>query len=271
MQWHPKRRNCHEDEIASAQQRADMHAADVGVASAPAAAAGGGAGHTGARGEPGTRGDAARGGSPVAGTTRSGNPPKERTMARTQTQNAAAPLLEELMIRDPVSVTPETTLRDVVDLLGTRHIGGMPVVANGAVVGVISVSDVLAFLASAPPGPGLRAEAMGGAEWGTAPEWMEDERAPSGYFLDFWEDAGAEVMERIREVAGPEWDLLAEHTVAEVMTPTVCSLPPDAPAVEAAEYMLRAGIHRVLVMEDGKLLGLVTTTDLLRAVAWHRS
>jgi CBS domain-containing protein len=31
--------------------------------------------------------------------------------------------------------------------------------------------------------------------------------------------------------------------------------------------MLRFGIHRVLVMEDDKLCGLVTTTDLLRAVA----
>jgi CBS domain-containing protein len=188
-------------------------------------------------------------------------------MARTQTPDAAAPLLQELMVREPVTVTPDTTLRDVVDLLGARHIGGMPVVTDGRVLGVISVSDILAFLASAPAVPSPRADPMEWGEWGRAPEWMEGEEAPSGYFLDFWENAGAEVVERIQDVAGHEWDVLAEHTVAEVMNPTVCSLPPDASAAEAAGYMLRAGIHRVLVMLDGRLLGLVTTTDLLRTVA----
>ena len=36
---------------------------------------------------------------------------------------------------------------------------------------------------------------------------------------------------------------------------------------QAARSMLRAGVHRLLVMEDGRLAGLVTTTDLVRAVA----
>jgi CBS domain-containing protein len=174
------------------------------------------------------------------------------------------------MIRDPVTVTPETTLRDLVDLLGVRHIGGMPVLANGVVAGVISVTDILAFLASAAPAPTARTDPMEWGAGGPAPEWMEVEEEPSSYFLDFWQDAGAEVMERRHEVVGPEWDLLGEHTAAEVMTPTVCSLPPDASAADAAEYMLRAGVHRVLVMHDGRLLGLVTTTDLLRTVAERR-
>jgi CBS domain-containing protein len=199
-----------------------------------------------------------------------GYSPQERTMARTQTPNAAAPLLQELMICDPVTVTPETTLREVVDILGARHIGGMPVVAAGVVVGVISASDILAFLASAPVLPTARADQTEWGEWGPAPEWLEGDETPSCYFLDFWQDAGAEVMERIHQVARRDWDLLAEHTAAEVMTPTVCSLPPDARAAEAAEYMLRGGIHRVLIMEGGRLLGLVTTTDLLRTVAEQR-
>jgi CBS domain-containing protein len=38
-------------------------------------------------------------------------------------------------------------------------------------------------------------------------------------------------------------------------------------AREAAADMLRFGIHRVLVMEDDKLCGLVTTIDLMRALA----
>jgi CBS domain-containing protein len=191
-------------------------------------------------------------------------------MARTPTQNDAQPLLQELMVRDPLSVTPETTLRDVVDLLGARHIGGMPVVTNGVVAGVISVSDILSFLASAPVVPTERPDQMEWGTWGAAPEWTEGEESPSSHFLEFWRDAGADVAERIQQIAGPEWDVLAEHTAAEVMTPVVCALPPDATAAEAAACMLRFGIHRVLVMEDDELRGLVTATDLLRAVGDYR-
>lgn len=63
---------------------------------------------------------------------------------------------------------------------------------------------------------------------------------------------------------------LEELTVSEVMTRGVKSLPPDCPADLAAAFMQRARIHRVLVMEDEQLLGIVTTTDLARAIAEHR-
>jgi CBS domain-containing protein len=188
-------------------------------------------------------------------------------MARTQTANAAEPLLQELMIREPVNVTPETTLREAVELLEARHIGGMPVVSDGMVVGVVSVSDILTFLAYSPGVPVAPPDPMEWGEWGAAPDWIEEEEPPSSYFLELWSDAGADVAERIQGVAGPERDLLAEHTVSEVMTRQICALPPDTPVADAAAYMLQAGVHRVLVMEDGQLHGLVTTTDILRAVA----
>lgn len=82
-----------------------------------------------------------------------------------------------------------------------------------------------------------------------------------------WEDAGAPVHERFRASSSPEWDLLEEHTVWEVMSQRVFSLPPDATAEEASALMLRLGIHRVLVMEGKRLLGVVSTTDILRAMA----
>jgi signal-transduction protein with cAMP-binding, CBS, and nucleotidyltransferase domain len=68
----------------------------------------------------------------------------------------------------------------------------------------------------------------------------------------------------------PEWDALQEHTVAEVMTPCVYALPPDTELADAAQRMLRHKIHRVLVMESGKLTGILTTTDVMRAVAERR-
>jgi CBS domain-containing protein len=203
----------------------------------------------------------------AAGLEESGEPEEEPTMARTPEQNDPQPRLEELMVRDPLTVTPETTLREVVELLGARHISGMPVVTGETVVGVISVSDILSFLASAPVVPTERPDQMEWGTWGAAPEWTEGKESPSSHFLEFWHDTGAEVFQRFKEITRPEGDLLSEHTVGEVMTPVVCSLPPDATAAEAAAYMLRFGVHRVLVMEDDKLCGLVTTIDLMRALA----
>jgi CBS domain-containing protein len=40
--------------------------------------------------------------------------------------------------------------------------------------------------------------------------------------------------------------------------------------VAAAEQMRSADVHRLLVMEEGRLLGIVTTMDIVRAVAENR-
>jgi CBS domain-containing protein len=63
---------------------------------------------------------------------------------------------------------------------------------------------------------------------------------------------------------------LDEVMVAEVMTRIVHSLSPECSVEEAAGFMRQAQIHRVLVMKDGQLLGIVTTTDVAKAVADHR-
>ena len=70
--------------------------------------------------------------------------------------------------------------------------------------------------------------------------------------------------------AGPEWDALQEHTVAEAMSRNVQSLLPSTPVDFAADFMRKASIHRVLVMEEDRLLGVVSTRDISDAVADHR-
>jgi CBS domain-containing protein len=74
----------------------------------------------------------------------------------------------------------------------------------------------------------------------------------------------------MEEVKTSEWDLLAEHTVAEAMSRRVCVIPSGADVASAAAYMLKAGIHRLLVKDDGRFVGMVTTTDVLRAVVSAR-
>ncbi len=172
----------------------------------------------------------------------------------------------DLMSSEVVTVSPELTLRDAVTLLADSHISGAPVVAGHRVLGVVSASDVLAFEAVTPGVPTERPEQ---AEWELErpTEWEEGMEAPAAFFTDMWVDAGADVSERIQDLGAAEWDVLGEHTVSEAMTSSVCAVKPEAEVANVARYMLRRKIHRVLVMEGEKLLGILTTTDIVRAVA----
>lgn len=177
--------------------------------------------------------------------------------------------LKDIMTRDVLTVSPELSVRDAMELLTSRHISGAPVVSRGKVVGVVSLTDLAEGAAAAPGVPTQRPEI---AEWGEfeAPlEWIEGDEPPAAFFAEMWEDAGADVAERMAEAMGPEWNMLEELTVGETMNRKVSALAPDTPVEEAADVMRRAAIHRVLVMENGELLGVVTTTDVTDAVADH--
>jgi CBS-domain-containing membrane protein len=51
--------------------------------------------------------------------------------------------VQDLMSKPPVSVSPETPLREVARLLCQHRISGVPVVDEGLVVGVVSESDIV--------------------------------------------------------------------------------------------------------------------------------
>jgi len=59
--------------------------------------------------------------------------------------------------------------------------------------------------------------------------------------------------------------LLAKLTLEEVMTRTVITVGPDRPAREAAQLMVDHQIGALPVEEGGRLVGIVTETDMLRA------
>ncbi len=177
--------------------------------------------------------------------------------------------VRDLMTRDVTTVDPQLTLREAVELFSTRHVSGAPVTAGGRLVGVLSASDVLAFEAETPGVPTER-PALELEDLDQPTEWVEGEEAPAAFFSDQWSDAGADVLERFAEVNGPEWDYLAEHTVADAMTPMLCSVAPFVDVYTAAEYMIRADVHRLIVMEDGQLVGILSSLDIVRAVAQRR-
>ena len=181
--------------------------------------------------------------------------------------------LDQIMTSHVVALSPEHSLRDAMSLLTSRHISGAPVLSNDRVVGVITLTDLAEFAASDPGVPAAHPELAEWGEWqdsGDSADLTEGEEPPSVFFTEMWDDAGAEVTARLEETRGAEWNALQEHTVDEAMTRRVHSLAPSTPVEFAARYMRGAGIHRVLVMSNGRLLGIVTTKDISDAVADRR-
>lgn len=177
--------------------------------------------------------------------------------------------VRDLMSTDVVAVSPELSIRDALELLTERHIGGAPVMTDGRVVGVVTAADLLAFEAGTAPAPVEREDQLEVGELAPTLEELEDEETvpPSAFFTEWWTDAGADVVERGRSVAQPEWDVLAERTVAEAMSTSLLWVAPQEPVARAAALMGSREVHRLLVLERGRLVGILTTTDIARAVA----
>ncbi len=163
--------------------------------------------------------------------------------------------LSHLMNPDVVTVAPDLTLRELLEVFAEAQVSGAPVVSGGKVVGVVSTTDIFDLQ-----------EESGGSTLRTRPsDEAGGERRRGG--LEAWDATEAEAQEWLHATRATNVDLLDEYTVADVMTRDVLSQPSETPLKRAARYMLDAGIRRVLVIDDGKLQGIVTTTDIVRAVA----
>jgi CBS domain-containing protein len=55
--------------------------------------------------------------------------------------------------------------------------------------------------------------------------------------------------------------------VKHAMVDNVIAVAPDEPIRSVARQMLDRGIHRVLVLSEGKLIGVITSSDIVRLVA----
>jgi CBS domain-containing protein len=64
--------------------------------------------------------------------------------------------------------------------------------------------------------------------------------------------------------------LFEETLVRYIMTPRPQTITPEAPVKDAAQRMLYLEIHRLFVEQDGRLVGVISTTDLVRALVVAR-
>ncbi len=83
--------------------------------------------------------------------------------------------------------------------------------------------------------------------------------------------SGADVLAGKEELEpGRGATLLEETPVRRVMTPGSVTISPDADIREAAQQMLYADLPLLFVVHGGRPIGVVSTTDILRAVATEK-
>ncbi len=136
--------------------------------------------------------------------------------------------VRDVMVREVVTVPPSATLKDAAGLLVQHGISGLPVVEGERLVGVLSERDLLFQERHRPEARRWLA-------------WLTDPVAPS------------------------DRPKLEAHVVGEAMSSPPVTIVPGAPVGAAAKQMLDAGISRLPVIEDDKLVGIVTRADLVRA------
>lgn len=140
----------------------------------------------------------------------------------------------DIMVKDVVTTGPEASVQELATLMLERRISGLPVVdGGGRLLGIVSEGDLI-----------------------RRPE-IDTDRVKLGWLRLLLSDEA-----RAR-------DFVKSHgrKAREVMTQPAISVAADAPLAEVVRLMARHRIKRLPVVDKGRLVGLVTRTDLLRAVA----
>ena len=168
-------------------------------------------------------------------------------------------IVRDVMSTDVVRISPELSLRQLAELIASKHLCCVAVTDGWTLTGVATAMDVLDAVTNTP------------AEYAELPvdadaEDEGEDRATASFYSELYKDAGAEVATRFDVTHSAEWDSLDDVTVGEAMSHQLYTIDPAASVEAAARKMDRLGIQRLLVVEDGNLLGLVSTADISRAV-----
>ncbi|WP_072621916.1 CBS domain-containing protein [Spirulina major] len=144
----------------------------------------------------------------------------------------------EFMTPTPITVTPQTSLREAIQLLAEKQISGLPVVDDaGTLVGVLSDADLM---------------------------WQETGADPPPYimFLDsvIFLQNPARYEQELHKSLG--------QTVGEVMTKKPITAQPDQSLRDAARIMHEKHVRRLPVVDaNGQIVGILSHGDIIRAMA----
>lgn len=138
--------------------------------------------------------------------------------------------VKDIMTTDLLTAKENTQIRDLIKIFANNKISGIPVLdQEGYLSGVVSITDI------------IRQESSHSFYLATT---------FNNYELDLMEDAK-----------------FFDQPISSIMSNDLYTIEPDASIAKMAKIMYDKKIHRLLVTEYDKLIGIVTTFDILKLLA----
>jgi CBS domain-containing protein len=143
----------------------------------------------------------------------------------------------DIMTQPVISVPPEAGIAEIADLLSRHSISAVPVCrADGTLVGLVSEGDILRP---------FRESVRRRAEW-----WLG--------LMAAGEELSQDFLDSIRPDNRTAREMMVQHVVVAEETTTLPQL---------AELMVKHRIKRLPVLREGRVVGIVSRSDLIRAVS----
>lgn len=142
----------------------------------------------------------------------------------------------DIMTKDVVTVTPETSLRELAGMFESKRFGTLPVVdREGRLIGIVTASDLI--------------------------EQGRSLHIPTVISIFDWVIPleGEKTLEK-------ELHKMTAQTVGEICSRDVVTIGPSEPVNRAADLMSEHKYHALPVVEDGKPVGIVARIDIIRNI-----
>lgn len=151
--------------------------------------------------------------------------------------------VKDAMNIDVITCKPDDPVSTLVDLFKNNHISGMPVVENEKVVGIVSETDLLKLFKT--------------------PEIPVDMLLPSPFEII---EMPLRSVIRFEEFKKTLEDIRMKP-VRNIMKKKIYSISPDSTLEDASNLMVKYRVNRLPVIENGKLVGILVRSDIIRCLS----
>jgi CBS-domain-containing membrane protein len=144
---------------------------------------------------------------------------------------------KDIMTKEVISVRRETTVRELAALFCERRISSAPVVnEQGELLGMVTETDLI--------------------------ERDKSLHIPTVVSIFDWViylESDKRFEKELQKMTG--------QTVGEIFTSPAVSVLPETPVSEVADIMSRERVHSIPVVEDGRVVGVISRFDMIRSMA----
>lgn len=142
----------------------------------------------------------------------------------------------DVMTEDVIVIEPDASVEEAAKILSEHNISGLPVVEDGKLMGIVSEKDLI----------------------------VKDKKL---HFPDYINLLGGYIYLESHKKFEKEFKKFIAVKVKELMTEDVTTIAPETPVDEIASLMVEKDINRLPVVEDERLVGIVTRADLVKDLA----